>query len=101
MSAQPPKRFTESELGKIRAIKELRAAEAAEKSRLETEALWAEYQAEGSTWVAEALENKRRREEAVETKRVRAEVQKWNELEQVKAEVLAEVVITENDLPEG
>lgn len=83
-----PKDFSESERGKIARIKRIRAAERAERERLETQELWKRCHEED--WVSEALELQRARKETERAAKLAEEIKAAAELEQVRQEVLAE-----------
>ena len=77
-----PNSFSESQRGQIDRIKRIAAAEAQEKARMESEALWKE--AEQEVWVGEALEH---------VEAVRAQ----QELHRLQNEIQMEVVISDVD----
>ena len=82
MTPTRPKPFSESERGQVERIKRIAAAEAAERARMESEALWK--QVEQEDWVGEALEH-------VEAVRAQQERQRLHD------EIQMEVVISDVD----
>ena len=80
MTPTRPKPFSESERGQVERIKRIAAAEAAERARMESEALWK--QVEQEDWVGEALEH---------VEAVRAQ----QELYRLQNEIALEVVISD------
>ncbi|MDC0261006.1 hypothetical protein OAK65_02700 [Synechococcus sp. AH-551-N17] len=80
MTPTRPTPFSESQRGQLARIKRIAAAEAAEKARMDSEALW--NQARDQDWVGEALEH-------VEAIRAQQERQR------LQNEIALEVVISD------
>ena len=82
MTPTRPKPFSESERGQVERIKRIAAAEAAERARMESEALWK--QVEQEDWVGEAIRH-------VEAVRAQQERQRLHD------EIQMEVVVSDVD----